>query len=193
VILAGSLEEGSETGAVASSSSPYAMSKQATTAYARMFETLYGLPVVTAKIFMVYGPGQADPTKLVPYVIRSLLNGEAPRLASGERPVDWIFVDDVVDALVTVAGMANLDGETLDVGSGELVTIRALVELVTKILGTEIVPRFGARAPRRGETVVKADAERTRALTGWGALRTLEEGLRETIDWHRTNIGGGDS
>ena len=77
VVLAGSMEEPDRDDPAPSS--PYAAAKSAASAYARLFDQLYGLPVVNLRVFMVYGPGQRDDTKLIPYVISSLLRGEAPR------------------------------------------------------------------------------------------------------------------
>jgi len=59
---------------------------------------------------MVYGPGQVDHTKVVPYSILAALRGEAPRLTSGTRPVDWIYVDDVVAGLLAAAEVAGMIG-----------------------------------------------------------------------------------
>jgi nucleoside-diphosphate-sugar epimerase len=101
VVLTGSLEEPDPGPEWPIPSSPYAAAKLAANAYGRMFHALFGLPVVILRVFMVYGPGQRDHAKLVPYVITSLLKGETPRLGSGLREVDWIYVDDVVDALGT--------------------------------------------------------------------------------------------
>ena len=64
-----------------------------------MFFRLYGTPVVIVRPFMTYGPGQ-DIRKLIPHVIVSLLNGEAPKLSSGQQQFDWIYVDDVTDGFV---------------------------------------------------------------------------------------------
>lgn len=188
VVLAGSLEadDASESGYV--SSSPYALSKEASSAYARMLHSLHGLPIVTARIFMVYGPGQTESEKLIPYLITSLLRGESPKLGSGERPVDWVYVDDVVDALVAIGHAPGLDGETIDVGSGELVTIRALVERVVAILGTDTAPAFGELPERRRETVCVADVVQTRKATGWQARTSLNDGLRTTIEWNRDKL-----
>jgi UDP-glucose 4-epimerase len=185
LVLAGSLEEGDALESDSGSSSPYALSKQAASAYARMLQSLYGLPVVIARIFMVYGPGQNESEKLIPYLITSLLRGESPRLGSGERPVDWVFVDDVVDALIAIGHAPGLVGETIDVGSGELVTIRALVERVLAILGTDTDPTFGELPERKRETVRTANTTRTREATGWRAQVPLEDGLRTTIQWYR--------
>ena len=188
LVLAGSLEEGDALESDSVLSSPYAVSKQAASAYARMLHSLHGLPIVIARIFMVYGPGQTESEKLIPYLIRSLLRGESPRLGCGERPVDWVYVDDVVDALVTIGHAPGLVGETIDVGSGELVTIRALVERVMAILGTDTAPSFGELPERKRETVRVADAVRTRQETGWQARISLEDGLRATIEWNRDRL-----
>ena len=100
-VLVGSLEEATDDSAP---SSPYAAAKAAATSYGRMFHALYDLPVVIARVFMVYGPGPQDERKLVPYVVRSLLDGETPSFSSGVRPVDWVFVEDVAEGLVRLAG-----------------------------------------------------------------------------------------
>ena len=71
--------------------SPYAAAKWASAAYVRMFHSLYRVPVTTGRVFMVYGPGQQDATKLVPYTINCLLKGERPKISSGRRLVDWIY------------------------------------------------------------------------------------------------------
>jgi nucleoside-diphosphate-sugar epimerase len=88
-----------------------------------MFYKLYGLPVVMVRPFMTYGPGQ-DEHKLIPYVILSLLKGEAPRLSSGEQQFDWIYVDDVTDGFVAAAQADNTESHTVDLGSGRLVSVR---------------------------------------------------------------------
>lgn len=74
MIITGSLVE-PEDGGRSIPNSPYAAAKWAASDYARMFHALYGFPVAIARVFMVYGPGQQDETKLVPYVIRSVRGG----------------------------------------------------------------------------------------------------------------------
>ena len=106
VVLAGSMEECTGDGDDVPGS-PYAAAKTAGGAYGRMFHALYGLPVVNLRIFMVYGPGQRDGSKLIPYVTDCLLRGEHPRLSSGRREVDWVYVDDVVAALLAAARRAR--------------------------------------------------------------------------------------
>jgi nucleoside-diphosphate-sugar epimerase len=177
VVLAGSLEEPDDG---SPPSSPYAAAKAASTLYARMFWHLYGVPVVLARIFMTYGPGQPDRRKLVPYVIDSLRAGDAPRLSSGVRPVDWVHVDDVAEALVRCACEPDLLGRTFDVGTGRVTTVREVVERLHRILGGP-APVFGALGERPAEQVKRADPSHLRALLGREPI-DLDAGLRRTVD-----------
>ena len=183
VVLTGSLEEPAGEEPEPDPVSPYAAAKFAASAYGRMFHRLYGLAVVNLRVFMVYGPGQRDERKLVPYVITSLLRDSPPRLASGVREVDWIYVDDVVDAFLVAAVSDGAVGETLDVGSGALVTVRDLVEQIVRVMEPGVNPEFGALPDRTAERVRVADAGRTTQLTGWSPKTPLDEGLARTIEW----------
>lgn len=186
LVLAGSMEEpGAGEPATAVPGSPYAASKWAATGFVRMAHALYGLPVVVARLFMVYGPGQKDTSKLVPHVITALLAGESPALSSGLREVDWIHVDDVVDGLLAIAEASGVEGESLDLGSGRLVTIRRIVERIAERIASPGAPRFGALPDRPLERPVVADVARTRSRTGWYPRIDLEEGLRVTVEAYR--------
>ena len=188
VVLTGSLEEVEGDATTATPASPYAAAKGAASAYARMFHTLYGTPVVTARLFMVYGPNQKDHTKLVPHVTLSLLRGQLPQLMSGTREVDWIYIDDVIDAYLTLASKEGLDGETIDVGSGELTSVRRVVDDLADIVEPDARPDFGGLEDRPFERVRVADVGRTYGLIGWKPTTSLAEGLSLTVGWYRKNM-----
>lgn len=185
VVLAGSMEEWDIGDRATVPGSPYAAAKTAAGIYIRMFHTLYSLPVVHLRIFMVYGPGQRDETKLIPYVTTSLLRGEQPSLTSGLREVDWIYVDDVVSAIMVAAGANDANGTVLDIGSGELVTVRAVVDRITRLVAGVTEPQFGALKDRPLERVRVANLSRTSQLIGWKPTVPLEEGLEHTVQWYR--------
>ena len=181
VVLIGS---GDEPGPDGTPCSPYAAAKWAVGGYARMFHSLYGTPVTTARPFMVYGPDQPDTSKVVPYTITSLLRGEAPSLSSGERLCDWVYIDDVVDALLALAAAPESVGRVLDVGSGRLHTVRHVVETLATLVGAGIEPRFGALPDRQGETEAVANVAETTRVCGWTWTTDLYEGLRRTVAWY---------
>lgn len=166
--------------------SPYAAAKWASSDYARMFHALYGLPVAIARVFMVYGPGQQDESKLVPYTIRCLQRGEQPLVTSGKHTIDWIYVDDVVEGFLRLA-MADDAGGTIDLGSGQVVTIKVIVDTICDLMQTPLTPRYGALPERPLEPQRVARVEESARLIGWQPRVGLREGLRRTIDWYRVN------
>jgi nucleoside-diphosphate-sugar epimerase len=165
--------------------SPYAAAKIAAADYTRMFHALYGLSVVRVRVLMAYGPGQWDGTKLVPYVVNCLLHGERPELTSGNQEIDWIYVDDVVDAFLRAGRSDDAEGQTLDVGSGELVTARTVVKELVRLTGCEVQPIFGTLPDRPMERRRVADTARTRRLIGWEPSTPLKTGLARTVQWFR--------
>jgi nucleoside-diphosphate-sugar epimerase len=185
VVITGSFEEPAPAGELDIPSSPYAAAKLAAGFYGRMFNALFDLPVVNLRVFMVYGPGQRDLKKLVPYVITSLARGQSPQLSSGSREIDWIFVEDVVEACLRAGHAEGINGHTIDVGSGEMRTTRQLVELIFELMGATIAPEFGSVADRPMEQVRCANVESTASLLGWRPRIDLRDGLLETIQWYR--------
>ena len=164
--------------------SPYAAAKYASSLYGRMFQALYGVPVVIARPFMTYGPGQ-DSKKLIPYVVTSLLDEKPPRLSNGELQADWIYIDDVIEGLLAIADVPGLEGETIDLGSGELTSVRSIVNHLVALTGTHVEPLFGALPDRPKEQVRVADTEHTFSRLGWKPTISLSQGLQETVAWLR--------
>lgn len=192
IVTIGSLEEPEPTEAGAIPASPYAVAKWAAGAYARMFHALYQLPVVIARVFMVYGPMQQDLKKLIPYVTLCLLQDQVPRLSIGKRLVDWIYVKDVVDGLLTIAETPDVEGFTIELGSGCLVPIRTVVEQLSDIINPGIKPLFGVLPDRPMEQVRVADTARTLSTIGWKPATPLKDGLRFTVDWYRELLKQGE-
>ncbi len=185
IVLAGSLEES------AAPSSPYAAAKNAASMYARMCFDLYQTPITIARLFMVYGPDQPDVRKLVPYVAVSLLSGRRASVSSGVRPVDWVYIEDVVDALLASASDPATLGKTIDVGTGQLTTVRSVAERIAKLAGSTDGPVFGAVDDRIAEEVRAADPTDAARIIG-RPLTPLDEGLRRTVAWYRERLRSGE-
>jgi nucleoside-diphosphate-sugar epimerase len=151
-----------------------------------MFHSLYAFPGSVARVFMVYGPAQQDATKLVPYVIESALRGEPPAISSGTREIDWVYVDDVAYGLALMALADGHGGRTVDLGSGRLIGTADFVTRICELAGTGLRPKVGALADRPLEPVRVADVAETERVLGWAPSTSLDDGLRRTIEWHRS-------
>jgi UDP-glucose 4-epimerase len=189
VVLAGSSEEPQIFDDTTFACSPYAASKWASTIYGHMFQQLFQLPVVMPRIFMTYGPDQKDLEKLVPFVTLSLLRGEAPKLSSGQRRADWIYVDDVVEGLLRAAITPGIEGCSFDLGSGSLVSVREIVERIAEIVGTSIEPTFGTLPDRPFEQERPADTSFLSDKLGYHPRTSLNPGLETTVAWYRKQLG----
>ena len=183
--MVGSLEEPEQSDTYVVPSSPYAASKWAGSGYARMFHALYQTPVTIARLFMVYGPAQQDLRKLIPYVTLSLLRKQPPKLTSGMRQIDWIYVGDVVDGLLAMVKAPNIEGSTIDLGSGVLVPIRTVVQKLINITDSDVEPALGSVPDRPMEQVRVANIADTYAKIGWKPTTSLDKGLEYTVDWYR--------
>lgn len=186
LVIAGSPLEPTGDTAVAVPSSPYAAAKIAATLYARMFDRLYGTPVVIARPFMTYGPGQHS-SKVLPYVIRSLSEGRSPELSSGAWRADWIYVADVVDGLVAAMTVEGVEGAQVDLGTGSLKSVREVVTELHGLMKTEVPLNFQGRDDRPPPPELTADVAETKRLLHWEPKVGLTEGLTATIDWYRAH------
>lgn len=184
IVLAGSLET---PAADEIPLSPYAAAKAVSHLYARTFYHLYRLPVVVARIFMTYGPRQPL-SKVIPSVLSMIARGEPPLVRSPRRAVDWVYVSDVVDGLVAMALAPGIEGRTIDLGSGTLVTIGQVVEMLCELTGSGLAPVFQA-TDGRVERVAVADIQPAAELLKWHPRVALREGLGRTIAAFRQERG----
>jgi UDP-glucose 4-epimerase len=184
VVLTCSAEEARGPNFEAAVASPYGAAKTAASVYGRLFHRVYGVPVVLVRPILVYGPRQ-HPSKLIPYVIRSLLRNDAPLLSRGERLCDFVYVNDVIRGILMAAISPHAVGATIELGVGRAVRIRDVVETLVTLTGASARPSFGAQRERIEDHMGSADAETAHRLLGWHPRWSLEAGLTETIDWYK--------
>ncbi len=165
-----------------SAMNPYAASKAAAWQFCRMYARTLGWPIVGAAIFQAYGPGQ-PPKRLLPAAIMAALEGRDFPMTAGTQQRDWIYVADVAAGLAAIRDAALPPGSTVELGSGRLTSVAAVVEQVYALIGGPGRPDIGALPTRPGEErYQQADAARTRDLTGWQTAVTLENGVLMTIE-----------
>lgn len=167
--------------------SPYAAAKTAATHLIQMLARTEGFPGTVARLFLVYGPGQKS-TRFVPQVIRGCLSNDSFPTSEGKQLRDFCYVDDIVDGLLDLATCSKADGEIVNIGSGEGVSIKNIIQKIVQITGSG-KPQYGFHPYRSGENMeLYADVTKARKLVGWKPKVSLDEGLRRTVDWYRRNM-----
>ena len=142
-----------------------------------------GLPLVTVRPFTVFGPGESD-LRLIPYGIGRALRRQPLQLTHGDQIRDYIYVSDVVEALV-LAARDGTEGDVFNIGSGPAGarTIRGIVETTLDLMGVpRSLCRFGeAQRLRPDPECLVSDCSRAIARLGWAPRVSLAEGLSRTI------------
>lgn len=170
----------------------YAVTKLQAEEAVRFYALNYGVDGVSLRLFPPYGPGDHE-RRLIPYLIRSFRNGESPALTSGRQRWDFVFVDDVVDAFRAVLRSYPLHDryDTINIGTGNPVSIRELAETVMRLMGTKVSLSWGAVPHRKNEVWFNsADIRKAGMVLGWSPGTGLDRGLVLTIDWF-TRTGDG--
>lgn len=154
-------------------------------AFCRSHELSYAWP----RVFFLYGPNE-HPDRLVSSVIRLVLQGREARCSHGRQIRDYLHVQDVADAIVSV-----LDGTVegpINVGSGTAVTLRDMIVTIGRSLGREDLIRLGAIPSRANDApMVVADIERLTTEINWQPKYSMDAGLDHTIEWWRQKLAQG--
>ncbi len=165
----------------------YGVAKAASTLFCQLEGVTKKLPIVTLRLFSPYGPWD-DPKRLIPYVIKSALRGEAPKLSLPESVRDYIFIDDVLNAYTTVVKQPFY-GEIFNVGSGTQHALGTVVATITNICQNAPTPVWGAVKKQRAEPVRwVANVDKAWQKFNWKPLTTLQKGLEHTIAWMKSNL-----
>lgn len=165
--------------------SPYAVSKLAAEYYVHTIGDLWGIETVSLRIFNAYGPGQHLPpahAPVIPYFLRAALqNGTLVVNGDGNQTRDYVYVDDVVDALIAAAIAPKVNRQIINVGSGRETSVRELVRLVVEITGSSPEIVFNPRNDT-GPARLCADLSLARELLDYNPQTPLEIGLKMTLD-----------
>ena len=164
--------------------SPYSFGKVAATQFLQMLHHTEQFPAVVARLFLTYGPGQDD-KRFLPQIIKGCLSGRPFPTSEGRQLRDFCHVRDVAAGLLKASRTPAARGEVINLASGQPVAIREMVETVCRLIGGG-VPEFGQVPYRPGENMaLHADITKASQLLEWRPEISLEEGLRELIDWGR--------
>jgi UDP-glucose 4-epimerase len=169
--------------------SPYGLSKQVGEAYGRVFQELYGLEFVSLRYFNVFGPRQ-DPGSPYSGVLSifnaALLGGTQPTIyGDGEQSRDFVYVENVVEAILLAAEGKGAPGLALNIGTGNRYTLNQTLALLEKITGRPARAKYAA--PREGDIRdSQADISLAQEALGYHPRFGFEEGLKRTWEWFCT-------
>lgn len=136
------------------------------------------------RLFHVYGPWES-PHRLLPTAIRNAFDGISTPLTVGESRRDWIYVDDVIDAMLRAATVETRH-QAINIGSGVEHTNTEVLSILQELLKRELLWEPGALPARQTDSAHRvADIGLARDALGWSPRFSLRDGLSSTIEWYR--------
>jgi dTDP-glucose 4,6-dehydratase len=170
--------------------SPYAASKIGADKLAEAFHLSFQLPVVTVRPFNTFGPRQSA-RAVIPTIITQCLNGHSVNLGNLHPTRDLNYVSDTVEGFLKAASVGNAVGKTINLGSGQETSIKDLAELIAGLIGRSMdiqCDKQRIRPPNSEVDRLLADNRLARKLLGWKPSTSLEDGLKQTIEWVKAHL-----
>ena len=175
---------------------PYGLAKKMLLVQGQAYRAQYGMNVIFLIPVNLYGPGDNfDPASshVIPALIRKCVDARlagAPSIevwGSGAASREFLYVDDAAEGIVLAADRFN-GAEPVNLGVGQEITIRDLVEVIVRLTHYEGEIAWDRTKPD-GQPRRALDTSRARELFGFQARTTFEDGLRATIDWYERRLG----
>ena len=170
--------------------SPYSASKIGADKLAESFFCAYELPVVTVRPFNTYGPRQSA-RAVIPTIITQALSLNSIRLGNQNTSRDFTFVKDTIAGLMKAAESTGVEGQVLNLGTGQEIRIGDLAQKIIQKIGrpVEIDMDPVRLRPERSEVLrLLSDNTLARKSLGWEPKVSLDDGLNETIDWIKAHL-----
>ncbi len=174
-----------------SAQSPYAASKAAADQLALSYHRSFGLPVKIFRPFNTYGPRQSARAFIPSVVAQALANESVVRLGSLRPTRDYTYVADVARGIIEVAACDAFVGEAVNIGSNDEVSMGDLARRILALLNSKAAIETDPERVRPESSEVDrlaCDNTKLTDATCWRPSRSLDEGLRETIDWVHRNL-----
>lgn len=167
----------------------YGVVKSAFTMYVQKEAVRNSLPLITFRLFSVYG-GYEEKTRLIPSVIYSAIKNKPIEVGNPTHVRDFVYIDDVVDAYFQACKAKVLPGEIFNIGTGKQYSVSDVVEKSISLSNSKSKVMWGKikKQQRQIEPKIwKADIKKSQKLLGWKARHSFDEGLKQTIKWFKEN------
>lgn len=170
---------------------PYDVSKSCADLISYSYYKTYGLPVCITRCGNFYGGGDLNFNRLIPGTIRAILKNEKPTIRSdGTLIRDYVYVKDGADAYILLAEKMRelkIAGESFNFSNEDKHTVKDIVDKISKIMGSKLEPVILNEA--KNEILHQyLSAKKARKTLDWKPKYTVEEGLKETIEWYKNFI-----
>ena len=170
--------------------SPYAATKVAADQLALSFQRSFGTPVVVLRPFNTFGPRQST-RAVLPTILTQLIEGKTEiQLGRLDTRRDLTYVADTVEGFIRAAETPNIEGETIQLGTGHAVSIGELFEAACRALGVKATVKEDERRMRPDASevlVLQSDPALALKKLEWQPRVQLEEGLRRPAEWLKAN------
>ncbi len=167
----------------------YGATKAAASLIAAHYRETAGADVTIVRPFSVYGPREAI-SRFVPHVVTQALDDEAIRMSSGTQLRDYVFVEDVAEAIRRLLLLVDRPPAVLNVVGPERHSLRDVAESVAELADSRSTLHFGAREPNPGDrSSFIGNGDKLHEILGWHPAHGLRAGLTETIDWYERHRG----
>lgn len=161
----------------------YSIAKAAQTHLCGLWAKKWPMSVAVFRLFSVYGPWE-EPSRLVPTLIRRARADLPLEMVSPETARDFVYVDDVLEALLNLRIISQLRGEVLNLGTGSETKLLDLVVTVLALLGSRSEVRWGAMPARCWDSSRWcADRSKTKKILAWEPRHSLRAGLARMATW----------
>lgn len=169
---------------------PYQVTKLIGELYTNYFHNLYDLPIVNARFFNVFGPGEV-PGKyrnVIPnFMYWSMTNQALPITGDGSETRDWTYVDDIVDGLMAMGVVEEAIGEAINLGSSAETRVIDMANMVNELTGNQEGIAYAARRNWDAKTRLLSSIEKARKILDYNPKTTFKDGLKKTHQWFVDN------
>ncbi len=143
----------------------------------------YNIKFYWPRIFYVYGPGQRD-TSLIPYIIRSFIDGTGPDVRNPNNKNDFVYVKDAAEAIVGIIEKKPAD-TAYNIGSGHAVSVQKIISITSEIMKCQIdIDDVSAPLENMNSDNFWADISKIQKGIGWFPKYSLADGIRETVEYY---------
>lgn len=171
---------------------PYQVTKLLGELYTNYFHNLYDLPIVNARFFNVFGPGEVPGRyrNVIPNFMYWSLHGKAlPITGDGSETRDWTYVDDIINGLLAMGVKEDAIGEAINLGSGTETRVIDMANMINELTGNDAGVKYIERRNWDKKTRLLSSIDKAKRILDYKPQTEFKEGLKKVYEWFVKNMG----